>query len=531
MELNVLIVDDEPIVCRGLRETVPWDEWGVHVVGEAHDGGEALEALARHDVDLVLSDIRMPGMDGLELSRAVSERYPDKRIVILSGYDEFEYARQAMRLGVKDYLLKPVNLDELMTVIRNIRRELKEERAQKWRSAARRLLSAAAAGERVTAFPPELELVPGLRCRLAAGAVAGDAGIRPAGRERERADGVGPWTGAIEEWLQGDGCLAAVVPAGPNRFVAFCGMAGDGDDKAAFRRMAETFRRQSGFRMWCCLSPPVRDPDGLRDALGRTVKGLGAFPVVGDAVFGTDEIPEPAWLDPDEEALRFRRLVETGSDRGTLRRLADELFGRLLEHRYGLDDAARFLQQLEDRLLAGLPSRRELQAAGGPHAGGFGSFEELRALFLQDLESVAVRDDSGVCTEQRMLVDKALRYMNEHYAKDLRASKVAGWINVSPNYFSQLLKKVTGKHFNDLLHEIRIERAKRLLAETDYRIFQVGRLVGYKEYKYFVYSFKRLTSVSPSRYRMMAYQAKRKNRADSEGSAARHLEAREARME
>lgn len=517
MELNVLIVDDEPIVCKGLRETVPWDKWGVRIAGEAHDGEEALEALARQDVDLILSDIRMPGMDGLELSRVISERFPAKRIVMLSGYDEFEYARQALRLGVRDYLLKPVDIDELMLVIRKIRHELAEERAEKWRTAACQLLSALAVGEKAVFNHPDLALAPGMSYRVMAGIFEGPTSASPSAGEQERDGGIGRWTGKVEEMLNTGGNLAAVVSIGPNRLLALCAMNGRSDDRTVFRWMTETVRRQSGFRMWCCLSSSFRGLDGIREHYREAVKGLPAFPVMEDAVYEAADIPEPEWLSIPEEAGPFRPLIELGCDRDTLRNRVDGLFDRFRERRYGLDNAAAFLRQLEEMLCTGLPSPQALRFADGRDVSLCLSYDELKALFIRDLEPLVIREGTSAGVEQRMLVDKALRYMKDHYNKDLRATMVASRIGVSPNYFSQLLKKVTGKHFNDLLHEIRIDKAKQLLAETDYRIFQVGRLVGYKEYKYFVQMFKKLTAVSPTRYRMMAYQAERTEPAGKQG--------------
>ena len=353
-----------------------------------------------------------------------------------------------------------------------------------------------------------------------AAAIVHDPSGASVAREEERTAAKGVWADRVEEMLNTGGNLAAALPIGPNRLLALCGMAGPGDDKAVFRRMIERIRRQPGVRMWCCLSSSFRDLDDAGERCREVVKGLSAFPVMGDVVYESAEIPEPEWMSLSEETAQFRSLIERGEERETLRRMVDQLFDRFRDRRYGLDDVAAALQQLEDRLFDGLPFRETLHFAAGPDVSRYGSYDDLKALFLQDLEPFVARDGKNVCVEQQMLVDKALRYMKDHYNKDLRATKVASWINVSPNYFSQLIKKVTGKHFNDLLHEIRIDRAKRLLEETDYRIFQIGRLVGYKEYKYFVHSFKRLTSVSPSRYRMLAYESKRKNLADDERNPA-----------
>lgn len=118
--VKMLIVDDEPVICEGLRRTIDWERLGVRVVDVAYDGAEALRLVEERDVNVVLSDIRMEGMDGLELAERLKERFPDVRVVMISGYEDFEYARQAIRLGVSDYLLKPVEIDELTEVVKTI---------------------------------------------------------------------------------------------------------------------------------------------------------------------------------------------------------------------------------------------------------------------------------------------------------------------------------------------------------------------------------------------------------------------------
>ncbi|MDQ0974980.1 two-component system response regulator YesN [Neobacillus niacini] len=129
MPFKMLIVDDEPIICRGLQQTIPWDEYMVEVVDLAYDGAEAIQKIKEHGgIDLVLTDVRMPNVDGLRLAAFLAENYPDIRTIIISGYDDFKYAQQAIQLGVKDYLLKPVDVDELLRVITKIISTLQEER-------------------------------------------------------------------------------------------------------------------------------------------------------------------------------------------------------------------------------------------------------------------------------------------------------------------------------------------------------------------------------------------------------------------
>ena len=124
--LRVFLVEDESVVREGLRDKIPWDQYGFQFVGDAADGEMALPMIRKMKPDVLITDIKMPFMDGLSLSEIVKEEFPKIRIVIISGYDDFEYARQAIVVGVDQYLLKPVT----RAALRNVMLELKEKIGQ-----------------------------------------------------------------------------------------------------------------------------------------------------------------------------------------------------------------------------------------------------------------------------------------------------------------------------------------------------------------------------------------------------------------
>jgi two-component system response regulator YesN len=124
---KVLIADDEVIIREGIRDAVKWDALDMEICAEAEDGEEALELAERHGVDVMLVDLNMPIMHGLELIRLIRERLPSCLVVIITGHDEFEYARQAIRLGVQEYVLKPTNPGELTQIMSRVRERLERE--------------------------------------------------------------------------------------------------------------------------------------------------------------------------------------------------------------------------------------------------------------------------------------------------------------------------------------------------------------------------------------------------------------------
>ena len=130
---KILFVDDEEEVRKSIVKLMDWNALGFEIAGEAENGREALEKVTSLEPDVVITDIQMPYMDGLQLAEALQEKeYPEKKVVLFSGYDEFEYAKQAIRLGVTGYILKPINIGELTAVLQKLRdsidRELEEKK-------------------------------------------------------------------------------------------------------------------------------------------------------------------------------------------------------------------------------------------------------------------------------------------------------------------------------------------------------------------------------------------------------------------
>ena len=126
---RILLVDDEALIREAVSENVAWEKYGYELVGSCENGKEALEYIAEHPVDVVLTDICMPYLDGMQLSERLNREYPDVKIIILSGYDEFEYAKKAIRYGVKEYLLKPITAKEMGQTLMDLKKEMDQEQA------------------------------------------------------------------------------------------------------------------------------------------------------------------------------------------------------------------------------------------------------------------------------------------------------------------------------------------------------------------------------------------------------------------
>lgn len=131
MNYKVVLADDEPEVLRSIQRTLDWEKYGFSVVGAFLNGLDVLEFLENHDVDIVFTDIRMPFMDGIELMHKIKEKYPYIKLVIISGYDDFQYAKEALIHGVLDYILKPINAREMSEVLQKVKDKMDTELEEK----------------------------------------------------------------------------------------------------------------------------------------------------------------------------------------------------------------------------------------------------------------------------------------------------------------------------------------------------------------------------------------------------------------
>ncbi|HOL84978.1 MAG TPA: response regulator, partial [Thermoclostridium caenicola] len=127
---KVFLVEDENVVREGIRRNIQWEQYGFHYTGDASDGELALPMIREIQPDLLITDIKMPFMDGLTLIKLVRDELPRTKIVIISGYDDFTYAQQAIRMGVDQYLLKPITKDKLVEILAELHKKMMEERQQ-----------------------------------------------------------------------------------------------------------------------------------------------------------------------------------------------------------------------------------------------------------------------------------------------------------------------------------------------------------------------------------------------------------------
>ncbi|MFH5182459.1 response regulator [Paenibacillus sp. TAB 01] len=521
MTIKMLIVDDEPIICRGIRETIPWDQIGVEVAGEAYDGLEALEAIGSGPVDLVLTDVHMDGMDGLALSKMLREQYPDTRIIILSGYDDFEYARQAIRIGVEDYLLKPVDVDELMGMVKRIADELsheaeqrKERQRESWLSWLKQSMQNSGVlldGDLPEGFVP----AAGQRFRMIASQQEDYALWAERTEEEQRQAARRQWEQEVREALACDGQEAFSFFYHPNLLITLCVELEPAGLKDPLAALSEVKGPLAGNRLYFGVSPVFQ---ALEETYTRGEEAVAALQLgiaqgersvllYGEAVVP----PKPRGMfAPVELEKQLVNLLFNGTEE-ELEAVLRAIMTQSKERGYLPADIAQGIKELKiliQRRLrtSGIDVSGDLKSSlsGEPDPHVYNSYRSLEMLMRRELLSLFSLIHSSVAGKNHWTIERVRKYIESHHSHDLKASEVAAWLKITPNYFSIIFNQHFGKGFAEYLNEVRIEHAKGILRGTHDRVFEIAEKVGYNDYKYFCSIFKSYTGVTPTQYRKLA---------------------------
>ncbi|WP_309119981.1 response regulator [Paenibacillus sp.] len=496
--LKLMIVDDEETIRAGLSQLVGrlLPEW--EVTRTCEDGEAALECLEEAAPDLAIIDIRMPVMDGLELSKELERVRPELHKIILSGHEEFTYLQTAMRYGVADYLLKPIQREELVQAVRKVEARLQERRR---RSAARleKLLLEWIVSQREDRFRELREAFreeagsPGERAYVVAAFLweeGGSTGLGSDGRLRaERADR------ELERLLPGARALASVELAEACTLTVAEGSALPGD---AFPAEPAPRCGQGNGLIGFGRSAPFRDFDDLKEAYHRAM----TLAASRDAVPG-GEAEEPDWS-------RRLTLAAELNDEGEL---LDGLRGwtrdiRALSERQPSRMAMRCFQLLGFLSGPALAAVRTTLGAQLREAGArFGERLPIAltpSALLQSIERFVdeLQWEASAERNSRKVIRKALQLIKEAYADPgLNLEMLAHQVYLHPTYFSELFKETTGRKFIEYVTEVRLEEARRMLRETDMKMYEVACAVGYTSPKYFGTLFRKRFGVTPMEYR------------------------------
>jgi len=541
MPYNVMIVDDEPMIRFGLSSCIEWEREGLALVGEAANGEAAL-ALIRElgvGIDILITDIKMPLMDGLELVKEVKALMPAVKAVLVSSYSDFEYAREAVKLGVVvDYLMKPtMEPSDLARILHVCKERLDEDRA---RSANADWIAHEERKRRLHRFETTLKsYLNGAEASFewkpewANGqlALAVWKHDRSAGREAalRRIVTLEAAAAKLNEWC-GDG-LALL--AGDDEVVVLAAERSG----SAWNAMQACHRRllhEEGVCFTVGVSPSFSSLTTIRQAYGWAAKALEQSFYHGRGQCYLGAIPPAAAEKQTSQtagwkAVRLREQFSQAFATAERERCQSILaqYDALWREERRFNRADIIAQA---RTLLGImwaqPIRMNAEETMRSMTVKLAEVEnvqtlrELSAFVLRECDRLWEPDNLRIAVDDSggaHVIQLALSYIQENYRRELSLREVADYVHMSKNYFSEQFKRRTGLNFIDYVIRLRIHYAKHLLEHTGMRVQDVGLESGFNSPKHFLKLFKRLTGCTPAEYREKQSNARDASTGDQGG--------------
>lgn len=528
-QYSVLLVDDEEDVLQVIIKKLDWEGMGFRIAGCARNGVEALEMAEELQPDVVMTDIKMPYMDGLTLCRKLKERYGTVKFIVFSGFDEFEYAKEAIKVEVEEYILKPVNSAELREVFSRIRKNLDEELDEKRNIDTLRKYY--------------LESLPLLQESFYALLLEGRIPEHQIKRyvTNYRIDLEGPYYVVTVLHISTASASEGDSPSDP----VFLEMS---VRKFAEEQLQEKWKSRvihylgdvivlSQFDRVDVLTPFVDELDTIcktakKVCKARITAGVGyvcselgqislSYQGAKQAVsyrvlYGTMKAISISEVDPQESAdmpweenyiQNIIKKIRVGEEE-PLKKSVDDFTNRIVKSKISLQRYRILLMEMVAEFVRlGNSHEVNLSLVFGTEdiynqALQKESTEALREWLLEGslkLQKVLKNKRQGTT---KSFVEKAIGYIREHYSdKDLSVEMVCAYLGMSTAYFSTVFKKETGKTFVKYLTDYRMEQALDLLMNKDEKTYIIAEKVGYSDPNYFSYVFKKQFGMSPLRYK------------------------------
>lgn len=534
--VKLFLVEDEIVMRDGIKKHIDWEREGIEFVGEASDGELAYPQILNLKPDILITDIKMPFMDGLELSELVKKELPELCIIILSGYDEFSYAQKAVSLGVTEYLLKPISPAKLLESIRKVAQRIEAERTESERQSdwakeeekEKQLLMKLKLFNGVImnsmSASEVLELAKKLSINLTAGyyrmlllqfSVSGEPGDSFSAKRNafhqqlleiaERHPGwhvfdrgidgfailmVSDSREALEEIQKAVEEIVRVV--GEHKDASY--FIGIGSVVRRLSEIRESYNEASRAFSYRFLAKKDQVIYADRERSGHGENGdLDVEMAAGS------ESPQKAI----ESFLKTGSFDEVGSFlEGVFHSVGEQNVQSLIFLNYLTMDIyfsmVRFLKELGSG-----PEEIDRECGNINDFVGRGpSWIEVRDYLTDYMQRVIRLRDSGSAKKNSRVVHAALEYIDSHYDKeDITLNSVASKVNISPNHFSSIFSQEMGITFIEYLIGKRMEKAKELLMTTDLKSFEVAYRVGYKDPHYFSYTFKKTQGMTTKEFR------------------------------
>lgn len=536
-EIKVFLVEDEMVIRRGIKNSIDWEKEGYIFCGEASDGELAYPMIIKEKPDILITDIRIPFMDGLELCKLVKKELPNIKILILSGYDEFDYAKEAIRLGVTEYLLKPISSGKLLEALNGVSESIRREKEDKdlvrkymeemrentehekqkfFEQMIAGNLSMADALE--TGKKYEMNLSAGMYNLLLfrftlgeenrkSGELLGEAEYAIE-KLTERLEYVFEFQRGVEGW-------------------AFLLMADNEEQmservKELSKDLEEIMKNYSTIAYFGGIGQPVARLRELEESFREAERALAArFTMELNRIISVEDIRMAQNVDTldDIEITSFgeiektRTMLEKFLNNGAedeidefvdvyINELPEENLKSVLMRQYIIMDAYIVMMSFCEKI-EGIEGEMQAQSEELKNSmKTIQTLEEIKNYIRMLLKKIIGVRDTISGRRYSDIIEIAKDQIRKTYMSDeISLNTIAAEVGMSPSYFSSIFSKEMGKTFVEYLTEIRMDRAKELLMCSSMKTSEIGYEVGYKDPHYFSYIFKKTQNCTPKEFR------------------------------
>ncbi|NSK08512.1 response regulator [Blautia sp. MSK.20.9] len=536
-EIKVFLVEDEMVIRRGFKNSIDWEKEGYIFCGEASDGELAYPMIIKEKPDILITDIRMPFMDGLELCKLVKKELPNIKILILSGYDEFDYAKEAIRLGVTEYLLKPISSGKLLEALNGVSESIRREKEDKdlvrkymeemrentehekqkfFEQMIAGNLSMADALE--TGKKYEMNLSAGMYNLLLfrftlgeenrkSGELLGEAEYAIE-KLTERLEYVFEFQRGVEGW-------------------AFLLMADNEEQmservKELSKDLEEIMKNYSTIAYFGGIGQPVARLRELEESFREAERALATrFTMELNRIISVEDIRMAQNVDTldDIEIMSFgeiektRTMLEKFLNNGAedeidefvdvyINELPEENLKSVLMRQYIIMDAYIVMMSFCEKI-EGIEGEMQAQSEELKNSmKTIQTLEEIKNYIRMLLKKIIGVRDTISGRRYSDIIEIAKDQIRKTYMSDeISLNTIAAEVGMSPSYFSSIFSKEMGKTFVEYLTEIRMDRAKELLMCSSMKTSEIGYEVGYKDPHYFSYIFKKTQNCTPKEFR------------------------------
>lgn len=536
-EIKVFLVEDEMVIRRGIKNSIDWEKEGYIFCGEASDGELAYPMIIKEKPDILITDIRMPFMDGLELCKLVKKELPNIKILILSGYDEFDYAKEAIRLGVTKYLLKPISSGKLLEALNGVSESIRREKEDKdlvrkymeemrentehekqkfFEQMIAGNLSMADALE--TGKKYEMNLSAGMYNLLLfrftlgeenrkSGELLGEAEYAIE-KLTERLEYVFEFQRGVEGWaflLMADNEeqmservkeLSKVLEEIMKNYSTIAYFGGIGQPVARLRELEESFR------------------EAERALAARFTMELNRIISVEDIrmaqnVDTLDDIEITSFGEIEKTRTMLEKFLNNGAEDEIdefvdvyINELPEENLKSVLMRQYIIMDAYIVMMSFCEKI-EGIEGEMQAQSEELKNSmKTIQTLEEIKNYIRMLLKKIIGVRDTISGRRYSDIIEIAKDQIRKTYMSDeISLNTIAAEVGMSPSYFSSIFSKEMGKTFVEYLTEIRMDRAKELLMCSSMKTSEIGYEVGYKDPHYFSYIFKKTQNCTPKEFR------------------------------